>query len=393
MNDVRGRAEPMIPARAGGLITVDLKALQRNYRRLARMAEPATCAASLKANAYGIGLVRGARALHAAGCRIFFVAFPEEGRNLRKALAHRDNSEVEIYVLCGLLAGETAFYDEHRLCPVLNGPSELSEWLSYCRAKNRKLPAAIHVETGMNRMAFTDKQLAELAGQRALIDQFQPALILSHLARAEQTEHKFNEIQRRRFERARALLPAARASLANSAGIFLGQAFRYDVVRPGIALYGGNPLPGQTNPCEPVLEFFAKVLQVRDVAMGAPVGYGGGWTASRRSRVAVLGIGYADGYPRSLAWPVDGEPTRVRIGDFYAPVIGRISMDMTTVDVTDLAAGTIERGTVAELIGGHVTVDEVAAKAGTNSFEILTRLGMRCPRLYSSFDSYRGNVT
>jgi alanine racemase len=369
------------------VIAIDLAALQRNYRRLAERARSAVCAASLKANAYGIGLAEAARALHAAGCRVFLVAYPDEGRALRAALGPQENREADLYVLGGLMAGQSAFYDRHRLRPVLAGPAELAEWTAYCRDQKRRLPAAIHIETGMNRLAFTENQLADLVADPSPCKHFKLALVLSHLACAEEEGSELNAIQRQRFDDLRARLPDAPASLANSAGILLGGSYHYDLVRPGIALYGGNPQPHHKNPCEPVVRFLAKVLQVRDVSHGARVGYGGSWTARRASRIAVLGAGYADGYPRSLANPPDGTPARIRIGEHFAPLIGRVSMDMITVDVTELPPGAVERGDAAELMGDHVTVDEVAQKADTNSFEILTRLGTRCPRLYSGFDS------
>ncbi|MDP9138059.1 MAG: alanine racemase [Pseudomonadota bacterium] len=391
MNEPSPRAEVTIPPRTGAVIAIDLKALQRNYRLMARTAAPAQCAASLKANAYGIGLAPAARALHAAGCRTFFVAFPAEGRALRKALQRPASLRADVYVLAGLLAGQTRFYDALGLRPILSSPAELAEWIDYCRGRRRKLPAGLHVETGMNRLAFTDGQLADLAAaSRSPFGRMRLSLIMSHLACAEEPDNDFNETQRRRFDALRALLPTTSASLANSAGVFLGEAYRYDLVRPGIALYGGNPVPGRANPCEPVVRLLARILQVRDIPRGAPVGYGNSWSAPRASRVAVLGAGYADGYPRSLTSPPDGEPARVGIGGLFAPLIGRVSMDMITVDVTDLPASAVDRGGTAELIGARVTVDEVAAKARTNTFEILSRLGTRCPRLYSAFDSYRG---
>jgi alanine racemase len=387
VNDAGQWQKAAIPSRAGAAIVVDLMALQRNYRRLAQLAKPAQCGASLKANAYGIGLAQAAQALYAAGCRTFFVAYPDEGRQLRTVLAGPDIRDVEIYVLCGLLTGEPSFYEAQRLRPVLSGPAELAEWISYCRRQERKLPAGLHIETGMNRLAFTEPQLKEIAADRSVFDHFEMSLVLSHLANAEEPDDEYNEMQRRRFDDLRMLLPRAPASLANSAGIFLGSSYCYELVRPGIALYGGNPLPDRANPCETVVHFLGKVLQVRDIAAGTGVGYGSSWRARGESRIAVIGAGYGDGYPRALSLPANSKPSRVRIGDFFAPIVGRISMDMITVDVTDLPASAVPRGAVVELMGAHVTVDEIASKAGTNSFEILTRLGTRCPRLYSAFDS------
>ncbi len=392
MNEAGSFEQPALPARAGATIAIDLKALQRNYRLMARTASPVRCGASLKANAYGIGLAQAAQALFAVGCRTFFVAFPDEGEAARTALVP-EKETATVYVLGGLLAGEARFYETHRLQPVLSGPDELLEWTSYCRSRGRRLPGAIHIETGMNRLAFTEAQLREIVAGESPFQHLELSLVVSHLARGEEPEHEFNDRQRRRFDALRALLPEVPASLANSAGNFLGEAFRYDLVRSGIALYGGNPVPGRPNPCTPVVHFLARVLQLRDIATGESVGYGGSWVATRPSRIAVLGAGYGDGYPRSLASAPGQTPARVRIGEFFAPLVGRVSMDMITVDVTDLPEGAAGRGAVAELIGAHVTVDEIALKAGTNSFEVLTRLGRRCPRLYSSLESLRDKGT
>jgi alanine racemase len=213
MNEASQSEDAAVPSRAGAVITVDLKALQRNYRLMARTARPARCAASLKANAYGIGLAPAARALHAAGCRTFFVAFPEEGQTLRTVLTHPKILQADIYVLCGLLAGEARFYHTQGLRPVLSGPAELAEWISYCRRHGRKLPAGLHIETGMNRLGFTDRQLRELAAGPLPFEHVELALVLSHLARAEEPDHEFNDTQRRCFDELRTLLPEACAIL------------------------------------------------------------------------------------------------------------------------------------------------------------------------------------
>jgi alanine racemase len=368
-------------ARAGAVLSIDLKALQQNYLAIRKRVAPAECSASVKADAYGIGLEPAGKALWAAGCRTFFVALPEEGRELRNILA-----EANIYVLGGLLSGEAAFYTEHSLRPALSQASEVEEWARWCSDKEKRFPAAVHIESGINRLGIEAQELKKLARRSELLSQFELSLVLSHLARADDPDDAFNLQQLERFEVLRRLLPRAPASLANSPGVFLPQAFHFDVVRPGIALYGGNPFHDRPNPSLPVARLEGRILQVKRVNEGDSVGYGNSFTARRASRIAIVAVGYADGYPRACSWHAGREPARIWAKGHFAPVVGRVSMDMITVDVTDFPTP-LNRGDMVELMGTHVTVDELALKAGTLAYEILTRLGSRYARLYSAVDS------
>lgn len=375
---------------ASAVLTVDLDALAANYALLRHEAGNTEVAAVVKADAYGLGIEPVARRLAAEGCRIFFVATPLEGRTLRGVLP-----EADIYILDGLFPGAATLYAEARLRPVLNSRGELAEW----RAAGAPLPAALHFDTGMNRLGMSVEDAAQIAGDPSLTADLEVSIIISHLACADDGNHPQNREQLSRFraviEKLRSRFPKARASLANTGGIFLGPDFHFDLVRPGIGLYGGTPFAQKPNPFHPVVSAHARVLSVRNVAPGEGVGYAASWKTDSPARIAVLAMGYADGYLRSLSHPpaegMGGESGgRVYIGGEIAPVAGRISMDMTSVDITHLPEGTVKRGDMAELIGSHISVDDVGLRAGTIGYEILTALGTRYMRRYKSSNGTDG---
>lgn len=374
--------EQIPPERAGAFLSIDLRALQNNWKQISNQTQGAVCGAAVKADCYGIGLDEPARALAAAGCKIFFVALPDEGARLRKVLA-----DVEIFVLCGLLAGQAGFYQTHNLQPVLATPDQVKGWAEHCSKIFRKLPAGLHIETGINRLGLTEKQTRTLADQREMLGTFNVSLVMSHLACADTPGDAKNDEQRRKFDQLRTLLPDARASLANSPGTFLGSDFSYDIVRPGIGLFGGNPFGDRANPMSAVAHLYAPLLQVRELCAGESVGYGSTWMAKRASRIGVIGTGYRDGLPRSLSSPANEGPACVFIAGHYAPIVGRVSMDLITVDLTDVPAQFAREGGRVELMGANVSVDDLARWSGTLPYEILTRLGSRYARLYLPFDS------
>ncbi len=353
---------------AASLLEVDLGAVVVNWRSLcARHAGPV--AAVLKADAYGLGAVPVARALHDAGCRHFFVA------HLAEALAIRDAAPgAMLAVLNGLWSGDAALYTAAGITPVLGSLAELDAYAAHARIAGGALPALLHVDTGMNRLGLSADELDTLAADPARLLGIRVLYVMTHLAAAEVPDDPQNVRQHAAFADACARLPPAPRSLSNSSGIFL-DGFSSDLARPGAALYGVNPTPGQPNPMRPAVRLRAQVLQVRTVPAGAGVGYNATWTAPRPSRIATLPVGYADGYPRSLsnraAACFDGAPV---------PLVGRVSMDLATFDVTDLPA--IQPGAWLDLIGPEMPVDEVAARAGTNAYEILTQLGPRYHRTY-----------
>jgi alanine racemase len=361
------------PALAGGRLTVDLAALAANWEALALRAEGAATAAVVKGDGYGIGLEPAARTLAEAGCQTFFVALPEEGFRLRGAV-----HDAIIYVLDGLMPGTADELAEAKLRPVLGSWAELEDWADF-RNSGGEGSAAIHVDTGMNRLGLTPAEARRLSQSPELLEAVAPDLLMSHLAAADTPDHPLNRKQLAAFRAVRTLLPDIPASLANSAGIMLGPDYHFDLVRPGIALYGGAPAEG-ASPMRPVVTVEARILQVREVKPGETVGYGATETVRQPSRVAILAAGYADGYHRLAGSSDRRTGARAYLRGRHAPLIGRVSMDLIAVDVTAVPGA--ERGDFVELIGPNVPVDEVASHAGTIGYELLTGLGRRYFRTY-----------
>jgi alanine racemase len=344
-------------------LRVDLDALARNYRTLCERAEPGECAAVVKADAYGLGVESVARRLEREGCRRFFVATLAEARELREILAG-----AEIYVFEGAVDGAVEALAQLKARPVLNTLEQVERW----RGRG---PFAVHVETGMNRLGLSADEVAKVAPLRELLAGLE--LVMTHLACADTPEHPLNRAQIERFDRLRRQLPAAPTSIGNSAGTLLGGPFRGDVVRPGIALYGGNPFSDRPNPMAAVVTLTAPILQLRELDEPQPVGYGATYLASPPARLAVVGLGYADGYPRNL-----GNRGAAAVRGRRVPVVGRVSMDLICVDVAALPRDSVSVGDAVEVIGPTVGLDEVATAAGTISYEILTGLGRRLRREY-----------
>lgn len=358
---------------AGGILTIDLAAIAPNWRQLARRVAPADCAAVVKADAYGCGLELVTKTLVDAGCRTFFVALVQEAQRVRVLAPN-----AVIYVLNGIVPGSARAFAELNARPVIGSLPELTEWESFVAGSGWRGGAALHVDTGMNRLGLAMHEAAEVARR----DPAGPApfeLLISHFACSEQPAHPLNNEQVKRFAEMRALFPGVAASLANSSGIFLSPDAHGDLVRPGVALYGGNPTPDRRNPMHPVVELRACILQIRELAAGTTVGYGATWSAPRPSRIAILGVGYADGYFRAAGVPSARE---VVVAGRRCPLVGRVSMDLFAVDVTDVPEVEASRGDFATLIGDGLDVDEAAAQAGTISYELLTSLGRRYARHY-----------
>ena len=359
---------------AGALLTIDLRAVAANYRLLQQRVGAARCGAVVKADAYGLGAAMVAPALLSAGCRHFFVAHLEEGIALRHALP----AHAAIYVMHGVFAGGEAACLAHDLVPVSNSLDQLSRWAAQARQAGRRVQAIIQLDTGMARFGFAAGDLAAIGDDlRALTLQF----TMSHLACADTPDNPANAEQRTRFDALRAELPPAPATLAASSGIFLGPAFHYDLVRPGAALYGVAPVGGAPNPLDAVIRLDAKIVQLRDVPAGTPIGYGHSVRTTAPARLATIAVGYADGYLRSgsnhgAAW----------FGGTALPIMGRVSMDSIVLDASAVPADALHEGSVVELIGTHRSVDAVAADAGTIGYEVLTSLGRRYHRRYLSED-------
>ena len=360
---------------AGGILSIDLAALVANWRELSARAAPAECAAVVKADGYGCGIAPVSAALAKAGCKTFFVADLAEAGSVRRILP-----AATLYVLNGLAPGAAPAFAEANLRPVIGSLTELAEWEAFRAGAGWGGGAALHVDTGMNRLGLAPEQAAEVAGRKP--PNADILLLMSHFACAEEPSHPLNARQMAEFREVRALFPGVPGSLANSSGIFLGPDAHHDLVRPGVALYGANPTPGHLNLMRTVVRLEARVVQVREIPAGETVGYGATWTAQRATRLAILAVGYADGLPRA-AGASDTKPgAEAIIAGRRCPLAGRISMDLLTVDVTDLPENIPRRGDFAALLDAEIGVDELAAHAGTIAYEILTRLGRRYRRVH-----------
>ena len=364
---------------SNAVLTIDLDAIAANYRLLKDKAGSAKCAGVVKADAYGLGIEAVAKRLWAEDCRLFFVATVDEAITLRQILGQH----ADIAVLSGYIRGAEVEFITHNLIPVLNDLEDIRYWRSAARASERKLPAMLQFDTGMSRLGLTPSQVMTVHEDPDQLKGLEIQYIMSHLASADEINSPQSADQLAKFHDGYHKLgkhaDRMRGSLANSSGIFLGADYLYDMVRPGIALYGGNPTPHTDNPMQPVIKLTARILQIRDIPEGQSVGYGASWTADRPSRIATLGLGYADGFLRT-----GSNRGHVPFGSLKAPIVGRISMDVTGIDVTDIAPEACRPGDHVEIIGPNRDLDTVSAEHMTISFEILTSLGNRYRRVYET---------
>src|SRR5690348_18250955 len=360
-----------------GVLTVDLDAIVANWRKLEKTAVPAECAGVIKANAYGCGVEPVARALAAAGCKTFFVATLDEARAARPALP----SSAAIYVLDGFFQNAGEAYAKIDCRPVIGELNELAEWDVFCRRSGWNGGAAIHIDTGMNRLGLT---VAEAQGiiPRINAGDHGITLVMSHLVSAELVNNQSNARQLTAFREIASHFTNVPASLSNSSGIYLGAPVQFVLARPGAALYGVNPTPEADNPMQGVVELKARIIQIRHIERGETVGYGGTWTARRPTRLAIIAAGYADGYFRAASANDGTRGAEVIVAGKRCPVAGRISMDLIAVDLTDVPANAARRGHMVTLIGEGITVDELAHHFGTISYEVLTSLGRRYAHVY-----------
>jgi alanine racemase len=365
-----------IAASETGVLRIDLNAIAGNWRALARRVAPADCGAVVKADAYGLGVARVLPALASSGCHTFFVATPREAAEARAL-----NGQARIFVLDGLFPGAADVILAAGAIPCLASLAEVVEWSAHARRIGARLATALHIDSGLHRLGLTAADVQQLASQPGRLDPLDVVLVMSHLAAADDPADPANAAQLRAFAGMRAMLPRAPASLAASDGLMLGPDFHFDLVRPGYALYGGQAFQGARAPVSPVVSLYARVLQVRDVAPGGAVGYSGAWRAARVSRIATLAVGYADGFGRAASAATGTRGGSVVIHGARLPVVGRVSMDLITVDVTDCPV-TVERGDVAELIGATLALETVGADARSIGYEVLTRLGRRMQRVY-----------
>ncbi|MEM9170266.1 MAG: alanine racemase [Pseudomonadota bacterium] len=350
------------------VLDVDLAALTRNFESLAALAPDAAPAPVVKCGGYGLGAAAVARTLaQRAGAACFFVAYPFEGADLRAAL-QREGLAPEIVVFNGAGdAEDAALCVDARLTPVVNSIAQAKLW----RRAAPGAPCAVHVDTGMNRLGVAADEIDALLAADLAVD-----IVMSHFSHAATPDHPSLAAQAAAFAHAAERFPNARRSLSATGGVLAGAQFGFDLARLGIGLYGMTAA-GEAHPAvEPVATLRAPVLQVRTAPAGETVGYDGTATLSRTSRLATLAVGYGDGLPRAAS-----NRARVRLAGADRAITGRISMDLTVVDVTD-PPETVADDDAAEIFGPHAPIERLAADVGTIGYEILTGLGPRAERRY-----------
>ncbi len=356
------------------VLTIDMAALADNYRLFqSKVGNTRTVAGVVKADAYGLGLSAVVEKLTELSCPQFFTATLEEALSVRKI-----NQSADIAVLGGLYIGAEDIYVQHNITPVLNTLDDIQRWQKTAVEKQTKLPAIIHYDTGMNRLGLSQEEGKTLINDKSMIEGTDVRFIMSHFVSADEADHPLTRKQAHDFANFVQHFPNARKSLANSSGLFRSESFFYDMVRPGYSLYGGNPTPETDNPVKPVVSLSARILQIRHCKKGESIGYGASYKFDQDTKTATVALGYADGFLRSasnkaaLYW--NGQP---------CPVIGRVSMDLVTVDLSSLSGPAPVQGDGLEVLGKHQGVDDLATAAGTIGYEILTSLGSRYRREYS----------
>jgi alanine racemase len=382
MTDISDDYEDDRFASAGLRLTVDLAAMTENWKDMSRRSGKARAGAVVKADAYGTGMEDAGEALYLAGARDFFVATVDEGVTLRLYAP-----EARIFVLAGIWPGTERRFFENDLVPVISSEEQLAFWMAVL-ADYGDYPCALHVDTGFNRLGIEMNEAIALADDVTRPASFSPVLVMSHLVCGDDHSSPTNRQQLESFRRVSAAYEGIDSSLSASGGVFLGSDYHFDLTRPGISLYGGEAVSGMANPMRPVLTAEARVIQVRTVNAGEFVSYGRALQLTRDSRLAIVSAGYADGYMRSQS--SRGVPLRQSVPQggqgFIAgrriPVAGRITMDLTIFDITDLPENAVHAGDYVELFGKNMAVDDVARAAGTIGYEILTSMGLRHERRY-----------
>ena len=361
---------------SNSFLEINIDSIIHNYQLINNKVGNTECAAVLKADAYGMGASVVAKALDKVGCSTFFVATIDEGIELRACFSKNEN---QIAVLSGLLEGSEDIFYSNKLTPVLNDTEQIKKWAIYNKQKKISAPSILHIDTGMNRLGLTVSEFYDIIKKPTELKKLHVGWIMSHLACGDQPRDIMNEKQLSVFLNAKKEIPNVKASLANSAGVFLGKSYHLDMVRPGIALYGSGSGSIPSKPLKQVIKLYSRILQIRTLSAGASVGYGASYRVTEATRVATVGLGYADGYLRSLS-----NCSWVFFNGLRLPVIGRISMDYITIDITQIASEKIKTGDFIEIIGDKFTLDDLATVANTVPHELLTRLGTRHHRIYSN---------
>lgn len=372
---LRKSALPTLPGAAadrlrfGPVMVVDLAAITANFRLLSRKTAGRT-AAVVKGDGYGHGMMPAALALEAVGADLFFAARLDDAFQLRDRLT----AESTVGVLDGATDATMAEAVAARIMPVLNGPEQLAAAVRVAKDRGAKVRAFVHIDTAMNRLGFGPRDARLLEDGLNAID---VQAYMTHFAGADDLDLDLCRAQVRRLKLAVRVLPHAPLSIANSCGLFLGAAFHGAITRPGKATFGINPMPGQTNPMAEPAAVYAPVVQIRQLRKGEAVGYSSTWRAVSARRIAVLAIGYSNGLRRSAS-----NQGSVAFDGRIVPVVGRVSMDLTAVDITDLSESTVKVGSIAEVVGPTIPYEVLASSEATNEHEALIALGAGCPRFH-----------
>ncbi len=356
-------------------LRINLAAIQHNYTLLKKQFMGEELAAVVKANAYGLGAQQVSQSLASIGCCHFFVATLDEGMKLR---AHLPDHQYKIYVLNGMPPYSEKIFYEWRLTPVLNTYDQVKTWANLCTELDKKLPCNIHLDTGLNRLGLDEKNIRFLSQNPKILEDIDLQYWMTHLACSDQENHPMNTEQKERFMQHLAKLPKAKASLTASDGMLISPDFHFDMGRAGVALYGVNPHPNSKRNLKDVVELYAQILQVRDVKPEESVGYTASYTTKNPRKVAVVSCGYADGYFRSAS-----NKAAMYINEHRCPVIGKISMDLTTIDVTDVPENLLHPGRAVEVFGRNNSLNDFANNAETIAYEVLTAISQRAQRIYS----------
>jgi alanine racemase len=358
------------------VLKIDLGAVVANYKSLSKKAGSAEVGASVKADAYGLGAKAVGQALHAAGCRTFFVAHAAEGKDLRKYIG----PDADIYTLSGATPEGIKSLLAAHLKPVLNSLAQARLWADAIADLGAPPRAALHFDTGINRLGVPREEIEAFAGDKDFYDSLNIELIMSHLACSSLTDHPMNREQLKRFKDIATRFPKTKLSLANTGGVYLGPDYHFDMVRPGIGLYGGSATDKPSiEHIHRAVSLHAPILQIKNVKSGETIGYNASFVAKKNMKIAIASVGYADGLPVRLSASNTSNGGFAHISKTTVPIVGRVSMDYIALDITNLK-NQVEIGEMAVFLGADL--DAQAARAGTINYELLTHLGSRCKRVY-----------
>ncbi len=377
-------------ALAGARITIDLNAMAKNWQKFAELAPKSETGAVVKANAYGLGLEQVAPALWKAGCRTFFVALVQEGINVRQLLP-----EARIFILGGLFPDAASACIEHDLIPLLGSHPEIETWHGATKGQTSVAPCGIQTDTGMNRLGFSFEEAMTLLADPVPTKALNLQLIMSHIACGDEPDDPLNALQLERFKQIRDLVPSVPASLANSAGIQMGDDYHFDLNRAGTSLYGVRAVNTVENPSLTVVTLEGRIVQTRQIKRGDTIGYGATQTVARDTKVAIVSCGYADGFHRAASGSGVGmryvEPGASGfVAGKKVPILGRVSMDLTAFDITDVGETEVMANPWIEMFGDNIEIDDVAKSCGTIGYELLVSLGNRAARNYTGLSDIKG---